>query len=87
LEKHSLVLQDKAQFEALFTVAFGDSDRERVAETKMQSLRQGTRFVAIYTAKFQQFTCDFEWNNKAFINRWKDNVNDLLITMPKLKTL
>jgi hypothetical protein len=40
------------QFEALFTAAFGDSNRERVAETKMQSLRQGTRFAAIYVAEF-----------------------------------
>jgi hypothetical protein len=49
-----------AQFEALFTAAFGDSDRKRVAETKMQSLRQGTRSSAIYAIKFQQLTCDLE---------------------------
>jgi hypothetical protein len=35
LENHSLVLQDMAQFEALFTAAFGDSNRERVAKAKM----------------------------------------------------
>jgi hypothetical protein len=52
LEKHSPILQDMAQFEALVTAAFGDSDRERVAKTKMQSLRQGTRSAAIYAAKF-----------------------------------
>jgi hypothetical protein len=52
LEKHSPVLQDIVLFEALFTAAFGDSDRERVAETKMQSLRQRTRSVAIYVGKF-----------------------------------
>jgi hypothetical protein len=60
LEKHSPVLQDMAQFEALFTAAFGDSDRERVAETKMQSLRQGTRSAAIYATEFQQLTYDLE---------------------------
>jgi hypothetical protein len=49
-----------AQFEAFFTAAFGDSDRERAAETKMQSLCQGTRSVAIYAAEFQQLTCDLE---------------------------
>jgi hypothetical protein len=38
LEKCLPVLQDIAQFEALFTAPFGDSDRERVAEIKMQSL-------------------------------------------------
>jgi hypothetical protein len=56
------------QFEALFTVAFGDSDRKKVAETKMQSLRQGTRSAAIYAAEFHQLTRDIEWNDKAFIN-------------------
>jgi hypothetical protein len=39
-----------AQFEAFFTVAFGDSNREKVAETKMQYLRQGTQSAAIYIA-------------------------------------
>jgi hypothetical protein len=41
-----------AQFETLFTATFDDSDRKRVAETKMQSLRQGLRSIAIYTAEF-----------------------------------
>jgi hypothetical protein len=60
LEKRLPILQDMAQFEDLFTAAFGDSDRERVAETKMQSLRQETRSTAIYAAEFQQLTCDLE---------------------------
>jgi hypothetical protein len=46
LEKHSPVLQDMAQFETLFIAAFGDSDRERVAKTKKQSLRQRTQSAA-----------------------------------------
>jgi hypothetical protein len=87
LEKRLLVLHDMAQFEAFFTAAFVDSDREKVAETKMQSLRQLTRCTAIYAIEFQQLTCDLEWNDKAFINRFryglKDDVKDLLITMPK----
>jgi hypothetical protein len=33
LEKHSRI------FEAFFTAAFGDSNREKVAETKMKILR------------------------------------------------
>jgi hypothetical protein len=80
-----------AQFEALLTAAFGDSDRERMVETKMKNLRQGTRSAAIYATEFQQLTCDLEWNDKAFINRFryglKDDVKDLLITMPKVETL
>jgi hypothetical protein len=52
LEKHSPVLQNMAQFKALFTTVFGYSDRERVAETKMQTPCQGTRSAAIYAAEF-----------------------------------
>jgi hypothetical protein len=70
LEKHSPVLQDMAQFEALFTAAFSNSDRERAAETKMQSLHQGTWYTANYATEFQQLTCDLEWNDKAFINHF-----------------
>jgi hypothetical protein len=91
LEKHSSVLQDMAQFEALFTIVFGDSNRERVAETKVQSLRQGIRSAAIYVAEFQELTCDLEWNDKTFINRFryglKFDVKGQLITMPKVETL
>jgi hypothetical protein len=57
-----------AQFEAFFTIVFGDSNR--VAEIKMQSLHQGTRSATIYAAEFQQLICDLEWNEKAFINRF-----------------
>jgi hypothetical protein len=75
----------------LFTAAFGDSNREKATETKMQSLRQGTLSSAIFIAEFQQLICDLEWNDKAFINRFqhglKDDVKDLLITMPKVETL
>jgi hypothetical protein len=53
LEKRLPVLQDMAQFEALFIAAFGDSDRERVAETKMQSLRQGAWSATIYAVEFR----------------------------------
>ena len=65
LKKHLLTLQDMAQFEALFTTKFGE---ERMAETKMQSLYQGTRSIAIYVAELQQLICDLEWNDKDFIN-------------------
>jgi hypothetical protein len=91
LIKHLPVLQDMVQFEALFTTAFGDIDREKLSKTKIQSLCQRIRFVAIYAAEFQQLICNLEWNDKAFINRFlyglKDDVKDLLITMPKVETL
>ena len=74
-----------------FTAVFGDSDQEGVAERKIQNLRQGSRSAAIYAAKFQQLTCDLDWNDKAFMTRFRyglrDDVKNLLITMPKVETL
>ena len=68
MEKNSPLLDDLDKFIEVFTSTFGDSDRERVAETKIQNLRQGLRSAAIYAVEFQQLTCDFDWNDKAFIN-------------------
>src|SRR4029079_4603009 len=65
--------------------------RERVAETKLVSLRQGSRSATTYAAEFQNLVCDVDWNDKALINQFryglKDNVKDLLLTMPKAKSL
>jgi hypothetical protein len=42
-----------AQFENLFTGTFGGSNRERMAKTKMQGLRQGSQSIAIYAVEFE----------------------------------
>ena len=91
LEKDSPILYNLEAFLERFTAAFGDSDRERVAERKIQNLRQGSRSAAIYAAEFQQLTCDLDWNDKAYMTRFRyglrDDVKNLLITMPKVDTL
>ena len=91
LEKDSPVLYNLEASMKRFTTAFGDSDREGVAERKIQNLRQGSRSAAIYAAEFQQLTCDLDWNDKAFMTRFRyglrDDVKNLLITMPKVDTL
>jgi hypothetical protein len=91
LEKDSPILYNLEAFMERFTAAFGDSDREGVAERKIQQLRQGSRSAAIYAAEFQQLTCDLDWNDKAFMTRFRyglrDDVKNLLITMPKVDTL
>ena len=91
LEKDSPILYNLEAFMERFTAAFGDSDREGVAERKIQNLRQGSRSAAIYAAEFQQLTCDLDWNDKAYMTRFRyglrDDVKNLLITMPKVDTL
>ena len=91
LEKDSPILYNLEAFMERLTAAFGDSDRERVAERKIQNLRQGSRSAAIYAAEFQQLTCDLDWNDKAYMTRFRyglrDDVKNLLITMPKVDTL
>ena len=91
LEKDSPILYNLEAFMERFTAAFGDSDREGVAERKIQQLRQGSRSAAIYAAEFQQLTCDLDWNDKAFMTRFRYglryDVKNLLITMSKVDTL
>lgn len=91
MERNSPLLNNFDDFLKAFSATFGDGDRERVAETKIQSLQQGSRSAAIYASEFQQLTCDLDWNDKALINRFryglKDDVKDLLLTMPKVDTL
>ena len=91
MERNSPLLNDLDAFLEALTATFGDSDRERVAETKIQTLRQGSRSAAIYAAEFQQLACDLDWNDKALMNHFRrglnDNVKDLLLTMPRVNTL
>lgn len=88
MEKISPLLKNLNAFMEAFTATFGDSDPERMAKTKIQILQHGSRSAAIYTAKFQQLTCDLDWNSKALINQFrhglKDNVKDLLLAMLKV---
>ena len=91
LKKDSPILYNLEAFMGRFTAAFGDSNREGVAERKIQQLRQESRSAAIYAAEFQQLTCGLDWNDKAFMTRFqyglRDDVKNSLITMPKVDTL
>ena len=70
MEKQSSVLHDMELFMEAFHAAFGDSDCKKVAQIKMKSPCQGSCPIFIYAAKFQQLTCDFKWNDRAFINHF-----------------
>ena len=71
LEIDSPILYNLEAFMGRFTAASGDSDREGVAERKIQQLQQGSCSAAIYAAEFQQLTCDLDWNDKAFMTRFR----------------
>ena len=91
MEKNSQIIYNLNAFLEVFTATFGESDWERVAETKLVSLWQGSWSATTYAAEFQNLACDVDWNDKALINQFRyglrDNVKDLLLTMPKAESL
>ncbi|KAH7278834.1 hypothetical protein KP509_38G058100 [Ceratopteris richardii] len=91
LEKDMAVLHDYEGFLRELIATFGDADTSRVAETKLQKLRQGNRPASTYASEFRQLICDLTWHEDYFISqfRWglRDDVKDLLLTMPEVKTL
>ena len=68
MEKDSWLLYNLNSFLEVFTTTFGERDQERVAETKLLSLWQGSRSATMYAAKFQNLACDVDWNDKALIH-------------------
>ncbi|KAH7405600.1 hypothetical protein KP509_15G077200 [Ceratopteris richardii] len=88
LEKNMAVLQDYEVFLPELSATFGDADTSRVAETKLRKLHQGNRLASTYASEFREFICDLTWHEDYFISqfRWglRDDVKDLLLTMPEL---
>ena len=60
LEKKSPLFYNFDAFLKEFAATFGEVDRERVANTKIRSLRQGSRLASTYAAEFQQLACDVD---------------------------
>ncbi|KAH7443388.1 hypothetical protein KP509_02G032100 [Ceratopteris richardii] len=91
LEKDMVVLHDYEGFLRELIATFGDADTSRVAETKLRKLRQGNRPASTYASEFRQLIRDLTWHEDYFISqfRWglRDDVKDLLLTMPEVKTL
>ena len=91
LEKQSPLLSDFEAFIAEFSATFGEHDKVRAATTKIRVLRQGNRPAATYVSEFQQLACDTNWDDAALMSQlyWglRDDVKDLLLTMPDANTL
>ncbi len=60
MEKNSSFLNNLNTFLEALSSTFRDTNWEKVAETRIQTLQQGLCSVAIYAVDFQQLACDFD---------------------------
>jgi len=90
VERQDHALLDFDAFINQMQAVFGDTDRTRSAESKLERLRQ-TRSATEYSADFRQLSCDVSWNDDALMARFrmglKDDVKDLMLAMPPAITL
>lgn len=90
-EKQSPILNSFEAFMVAFEEAFGEHDKIRSATTKIRGLRQGMRSASVYASDFRQLACDINWGDQALISQFqwglRDDVKDLLLTMPDPVTL
>jgi len=90
-EKRSPILSNFETFLEAFAEAFGEHDKVRWATTKIRSLRQGTRSASVYASDFRQLASDINWGEEALVSQFywglKDDVKDLLLSLPDPQTL
>jgi hypothetical protein len=90
-EKRAPVLNNFEAFLATFAEAFEDHDEARSTTTKIYILRQGTHPPSVYMSDFRLLACDINWDKEVLMSqfhwRLRDDVKDLLLSMPNLQTL
>jgi hypothetical protein len=90
-EKRSPILSNFESFLEAFAEAFGEHDKVRWATTKIRSLRQGARSASVYASDFRQLASDINWGEEALVSQFywglRDDVKDLLLTLPDPQTL
>lgn len=73
-------------FREAFKKRFADPDEERKAERKLETMTQGKRSAAAYAAEFQLEASKTTWDDAAKKSRFRaglrDDVLDLLVTIP-----
>lgn len=88
-EKNSPLLNDYEAFVAKMRSAFSETDEIRKAENQLRKLRQ-LGSVTTYASDFEVLASKTNWNDEAkaaaFRMGLKDDVKDLLITMPAPKS-
>jgi hypothetical protein len=90
-ERYSNVLDNYKEFRKAFESAFGEPDREQVAETAIYNLVQGKSPASVYAANFRNIAVDLSWNDPALIVQFRrglnDDIKDMLLNHDKPKTL
>jgi hypothetical protein len=88
---NSPLLQSWTLFSAEFLLLYDDPERERTAAFHLERLTQGKSTVAEYAASFRQYALDVQWGQPVLAQRFKrglrDDIQDLLLTVPELYTL
>jgi hypothetical protein len=80
------ITENYTTFREAFKKRFADPDEERKAERKLETMTQGKRSAAAYAAEFQLEASKTTWDDAAKKSRFRaglrDDVLDLLVTIP-----
>lgn len=85
LEKDAPEMHNHEAFILELESCFGETDKQRIAVSKLRSMTQGSRPASVYAAEFRRVAVDVEWDDLAlrdcFRYGLRDDVKDLLLTM------
>jgi hypothetical protein len=85
------VLNNFEAFLAAFVQAFEDHDKAHLTTTKICVLWQRSCLASVYASNFRLLVSDINWNEEALMNQFhwglRDDVKDLLLSMPDPQTL
>lgn len=89
IKKNDQVMATYDTFYEALKKRFSDPDEVRKAEHKLENLKQGTRSAAAYAAEFQLEASKTLWDDASKKSRFReglrDDVLDLLLTIPASK--
>jgi hypothetical protein len=71
LEHRSPLLNDFEVFPEKFNATFGDSNKKRMFNIKIQSFCQGSYLIIVYALEFRQLACHISWGEVSFINQFQ----------------
>jgi hypothetical protein len=75
LESEDQSITSWVLFKEKFRV-FDDPDRERTAEIRLESIKQGRRSASVYAAEFRKIAIDTAWNDEAKIHRFRVGLSE-----------